>query len=498
MPPSGMPPSGMPPSGMPPSLPFSSPPSSPPSLPFSSPPSFPPSSLIDVQESDRYLLGPALVGIASTIANLRGIDLTVPRTRRFRSAEAMQASNLYQELSEVDSERKQRYLLSIFPLLPSMDANLYAELLCSIASLSPREMSQAVFDYELILRQVMEEHGEASVARTLAIGSRTSTLLDPLPVGTRQARAPRMEREAVLHDVQGIRTPASILASLEQFSSSHASRAKMLCSYISTRTGLIALSLDNRKRVLDVEMYNRAIQKSTPAIACRRTYEKKLAMIEICRARRKYLLEHIELVKLFLPKIWKFSGLSEAASVSRERNAELSALDTKRLEADIYVLDLPVSDDRYARFYRTVIYPAADALRKAIDDECIALTAELSRSCRDGLEVITVRIPLLIGAGRHSARQSGNAVAEADPTKISIRHRQAAGSTRHREKGTVVADFSVAAKREAELVAANFSGMSAEQIISTARETLISISTSRSTTKGELTAVAKMLTLVSN
>jgi len=464
-------------------------------------------SLIDLisEDWDVVYVG-FLVGVASTIAKLRTIDL-FKKQHGFRTAKTMIASEFYQTLHSIPSTQRMAYVSSILPWLKEMNQSGHALLISDIVNNfdNPGFVSERVYDYECQLKDVMIMYGEKSTARTLAIGNRCSKTLDPVP-NPRPKKPSRQKREAILHtekmmggnddDPILVRSIGDIWVLLSSFVNGTTTRQTMLAALLVGRTRSIALHLDNVKRILDVETYNRAIQKNTPIVRCRHQFDKKTRLIEISRIRRDYLRENKHIAE-YLRQVPSHQPLPPFTPYQPPPSPDtdvISSISAEKHGMDLLALDLGLvveAHNDYTRYYKMRVFPLLDEMRIVLDNESSSLTEEIQRIFSDDLGVVMPTIPKLIRRCENKKKSTY------DPDRICIKHTVPNG--RYREIDQPRLNFSVASTRQAELMKMQTEGMTTKEIVSTAADTLVTIASSRSTSTTELTKLAKLLyTVIDN
>jgi len=426
-----------------------------------------------------------LVLTASRIAMLRSVDLS-NKVHKFRSPDAMLSSEFFLKQIHLPLSQRRDYVLGVLPLLNEMDPHLHQNIVQNItATDDPSVVCENLFAYETVLRDAMELHREKSLARTLAIGNRTSLLLDPLPASRARERRPpptRMRKEAILHQHPDIKPISSIWSAIEKNTFTTKSKLELIVLFLASRTRSIALKLDNDKRLVDAEMYNRVIQGSNPVLLLRHKYEKKSKLLEISKCRRNYILEHVNTVR-------QHHGLQQLKD-GFEEDERLAFLLRKKHELDMHALDGYHQDHK--DFYYQQLFPLMQAMREIVDADSITMTEELNRVT--ALIPGEPGVPPLIELARESRGGVGGQknFVTYDPYRIRIVYGNPAPQ-RHWTTDRVVPNFSVEATRQADLLAMSTEGMDARAIVSTTADTLMTISATKETSPSELCKLAKIL-----
>ena len=441
-----------------------------------------------------------LIHIASVIASLRGIDLD-EKVYKFRSLDALKASTLYKKLGDTPEYKRERLVTSYFPLLEKMHEEIHKDIIDRITNGYKHltDLSAAIFEYESHLRDLMMMHGLTTLARSLAIGSKTSVLLDP-DVGPKK-RVPKLVREPILHPNVSIKSIKEIKelvdeADIDPFdeppNEGYIPYTKILvcCQLLRDRTADILLHLDNIKRIMDVKYHNMGRDKGNIVLRCTKQYNKNKELLDYSKMRFDYLLEHYKLLREYGCEA-RFNSTVVEEKVKELYKAIENHKETKTIY-DLYAVGHAKTNVGLYGRYREVYNKFTESLidvKEYLNKSSIELTEQLPK-CLDDIQVGDIVLPRLI---RIVEKGISKGKVVNNPDAIKIKHIKT--SRRYKTIGQIVDDFDVNATREAATLRIEVDGMKSSDIVVNVSRKLINIADGRMTTAAELRKLSQLLFL---
>jgi hypothetical protein len=424
-----------------------------------------------------------IISIASKIARLRNIDLR-DREGKFRSKKSFENSDVYKKIIESSKEEAKIFILDIFPLLNHMNESIHNDIIARIESKISANMSEAILEYEIILRDIMILEGHGPAAKSLAIGNKTSKLLDcPTKKIVRTER--RKVRTAIFHSHKEILDLNTIKELSNIGSSSYSPDIVTFYYYLADRTKNICLMIDNLKRDNEVKLFNSGKMKRNPLICFSRSYDKKFFNYNISKLRLGYLLEH-------------YTSLTDFGSISRVKfnqeelikiNSRIDSYKKKRLNVDIYCsVDIRTSGEllkQYKDFY-FLIFSDFEEAKRMMDDISIAITNSIPDMLKD-LGIDNATMPRLIR--KQGGKKYGKCLDNPDIVRIS--HYRSKRYIENSDKE--VPNFSLNMLRESSTINIDVSNMSPADIIRDVSDKLVNISEGRQVSQKELLKLSQML-----
>lgn len=266
-----------------------------------------------------------LVGVAGKIAAVRSIDINNP-VGRFRSPAVLDKSEL---VANIRSARGRAgcidYIRSVFPRLDGMDSTIYElmteDMMDSAKRPTLRGLSNLILNYETQLRDLMISCGVGNVARILAIGQMTSSVLDGRQSQDRQSNNIKHKRLAILHEDVDISSHEEMLNTIKTCGGT----ARVVRDLLQNRVSHILKHIQNKKVQDSVDRHNRGIVSTRVSIN-RSKYDKHVFAIELSQIAHSYCLENYNIA----------ASVFQRPLARENMTVDLEDIHARRKQADIW------------------------------------------------------------------------------------------------------------------------------------------------------------------
>lgn len=437
-----------------------------------------------------------LIAIAAKIASVRSID-TSCTTVKFRSVDALKSSEFIKSVLSLKCDIEKRdYVKIIFPRLDNVSIESHEVMIdvmleCSKSSVL-RGLSGAILEYEICLKTHMIENDVGYIAKILAIGQKTSVVLDGPTISRDIKHTVKYKRQAILHEDVLIISDDSLASRIATClkSSKHAryTTGDIIGGFLKDRTHNIIKHLENIKIKDSVDRYNKATTKHSRIFSNMTQYNKRLSAAHIAKLGYVHIRFHHDLVASYLSK-HDVLDISDAEIVYNSYDATINALNERRHSMDLWGIETTgrtLYHKQYVEFYRGYL-KELDAISTTLNNASIMMSNTIDMHLVI-LGARTSTIPRII----KPVTKNGAKSHKINTTAIKVKNSKE-GKRYVVLKDELIADFSTSVTRNSELMKYNIDGKTNENILQTMSELLFNMSTSRSVDGSELRHLSQLL-----
>lgn len=423
----------------------------------------------------------SLIQVAARIALVRSIDAENP-IGRFRSTEVLARSELVKTIRATTSYVQcLEYVRSVFPQLEGMHGVIYELATEDMVEYAKREslrgLSVAILNYESQLRDLMIDSGAGNVARVLAIGQATSSVLDGRHV--HQKTTKRYKRQALLHqDVDVVS-----LNELQETINTCGGGMHVARGLIKDRISHILKHLDNIKTQESVDRYNRNTGQRTRILTNKMHYDKHVSRANIAYNAYLYSIEHHNVI----------AHLCRRPYVERTINYldELTELNERQHKLDVWasgVAGKALYHNDYMAMYRTY-FKALSAITESLNSETVRI-CHISNTMLEDTGVNSLH-PLV---KEYTRGRSKHSKVNTDAIRVENTREGKRYITLNDEP---LPDFSTSVARSNELVRYETQHKTTKEITHAVSQVLAAMSTSHSVKGDDLRRISQILLEVS-
>lgn len=344
-----------------------------------------------------------------------------------------------------------------------------------------------LFEYELLLRQILIDAGHGSLVSANAIGVKSSVHFAAETSTKRAAptkREPVQERVALEIEVPEILSIDQLVEIADELTEDDQAFLNTFVGLLDDRAKNVMKDLENERRRNEVYLHNQTRYKHNVVLSAKRRYCRRYQAMRIATRRYDYVLEHYK-------SLTQYSN--NAAYVEKKHDIDMAELklqsyDILRASRDSFTLrnieDVEIRK-AYEDFYKRVIYPHVDALRELYNEEAWTITLATDELVSAlGLYVSITHMLRKIERGK--AR--GCYIDNRDAIKI-----KGCRAKKYCTVDSLREDFTTLANREAATLSARYSATPPLELLREVITKIYAISTSRQTTKEELRSLGTML-----